>query len=122
MRVAGDLRSARGISPLLMRSSGMGLRLAFAGAFAVSAAVACTGGDDQPPLWFYCTTNPCQPLALAVDPTPPALTLDASLAAPCDRTDPGAGDGVLLWHTDWNPETDEGICVSPEEAEDRGAP
>lgn len=78
-------------------------------------------GDDLNP-WLYCTTNPCQPLALLALPTPPALSGDRSLAAACDL--PGErSDGFLLWHTDWDPLTHEGICVSKEEAERlRGAP
>jgi len=72
-------------------------------------------GDDVSP-WFYCTTNPCQPLGLFAVPTPPALTTDSSLAAACDYSGPGAGDGILRWHTDWDPLVNEGACVSREEA------
>ncbi len=84
-------------------------------------AVACggEGGDFSP--WLYCTTNPCQPLALFALPTPPALSTDSSLAAACDDSGPGAADGILLWHTDWDPLTEEGLCVSREEAERLGA-
>ena len=72
------------------------------------------GGEVSP--WLYCTTNPCQPLALFPLPTPPALTHDRSLAAYCDFSAPGARDGVLLWHTDWDPRTAQGRCVSSDEA------
>lgn len=83
------------------------------------AAVACGGEGISP--WLYCTTNPCQPLALFALPTPPALSTDSSLAAACDDSGPGAADGILLWHTDWDPLTEEGLCVSREEAERLGA-
>lgn len=80
-------------------------------------------GDDNAALspWLYCTTNPCQPLALFPLPTPPALTTDSSLAAACDYSGPGAGDGIVLWHTDWDPRTEKGRCASSEEAAKLGA-
>lgn len=71
--------------------------------------------------WLYCTTNPCQPLALFPLPTPPALTYDESLAAACAYSGPGVGDGILLWHTDWDPRTEKGRCASSEEAAALGA-
>ncbi len=74
-----------------------------------------TGGGEVSP-WLYCTTNPCQPLALFALPTPPALAHDRSLASRCDLSAPGASDGVLLWYTDWDPRTHQGRCVSSEEA------
>lgn len=101
----------------------------------VTFLVACGGGTGPEPTperpgddagatspWLYCTTDPCQPLALVPEPTPPALSTDRSLAAPCDANSPDADDGILLWHTDWDPETREGRCVSVEEAEQLGAP
>ena len=89
-------------------------------AFGLWQALAGDGDDFNP--WLYCTTNPCQPLALIALPAPPALTGDSTLAAPCDAEEPGANEGVLLWHTDWDPLTREGICVTPEEAAALGAP
>ncbi len=88
-------------------------------AFGLWQALAGDGDDFNP--WLYCTTNPCQPLALIALPTPPALSGDRSFAAPCNPTGEPA-DGVLLWHTDWDPVTQEGICVSMEEAERLGVP
>lgn len=87
------------------------------GALAFGLRQTLTGdGDEDFSPWLYCTTNPCQPLGLFPLPTPPALTHDGSLAAGCDYTAPGADDGVLLWHTDWDPLTEEGECVSRDEA------
>lgn len=90
-------------------------------------AIACGGEPDSrlgganatatPSPWLYCTTSPCQPLALLPLPTPPALGTDISQAAACDYSRPGAGDGVLLWHTDWDPQARQGICVQRNEAE-----
>ncbi|MBI4570592.1 MAG: hypothetical protein HY723_01480 [Chloroflexi bacterium] len=82
----------------------------------VLLAAACADGGNEFSPWLYCTTNPCEPLALSVVPTPPALSPDPEQAAPCDYSSPGANDGILRWHTDWDPETAEGACVSPEEA------
>lgn len=72
------------------------------------------GGGGRSP-WLYCTTNPCQPLALFPLPTPPALSTDPAHAATCDYRGPGASDGSVLWHTDWDPLTEQGLCVSKEE-------
>ena len=80
----------------------------------LASALACGGGDGSP--WLFCTTNPCRPLALFALPTPAALTTDLALAATCDYSGPGAGDGILLWHTDWDPRTETGRCASSEEA------
>lgn len=97
-------------------------RLAIAALVVVAACVLSAGcrGEDANP-WLFCTTNPCQPLALYALPTPPALSTDSSLAATCDYSGPGAGDGVLLWRTDWDPRTEQGSCVSREEAQKLGA-
>ncbi len=83
------------------------------------AALACDGDEVSP--WLYCTTNPCQPLALLALPTPPALSDDASLAATCELVGDEGGEGILLWHTDWDPLTQEGLCATREEARDLGA-
>ena len=72
--------------------------------------IVASGGQEASP-WLFCTTNPCQPLALFPLPTPPALTTDSSLAATCDYSAPGAGDGSLLWRTDWDPRTETGRCA-----------
>ena len=77
------------------------------------------GGDDFSP-WLFCTTNPCQPLALIQAPTPPALSNDSSLVAACVIGEED-GEGILLWHTDWDPLEAQGVCVSQEEARDLGA-
>jgi len=103
-----------------MRRKGLLLGLLVAGALALTLLVyslqqTLTGGDEVSP-WLYCTTNPCQPLALFPLPAPPALTHDRSLAARCDFSSPGAGDGLLLWYTDWDPRTEKGRCVSREDA------
>lgn len=90
------------------------------GAIAFGLQQTLTGGHKVSP-WLYCTTNPCQPLGLFALPTPPALTTDSSLAAGCDLTVQGARDGIVLWHTDWDPRTEEGRCVSRDEAEQLGA-
>lgn len=105
---------------MLTRRKGLLFGLLVAGAIGLALLVyalrqTLTGGDEVSP-WLYCTTNPCQPLALFPLPAPPALTLDQSLAARCDFSAPGARDGVLLWHTDWDPRTEKGRCVSSEEA------
>ncbi len=92
----------------------IGLAITGAAAFALYACSSGGGGSGSP--WLYCTTNPCQPLALFPLPTPPALSHDRSQAASCDFSAPGARDGVLLWHTDWDPRTEKGRCVSSEEA------
>jgi hypothetical protein len=84
-------------------------------AFGLWQMFASGGGEVSP--WLFCTTNPCQPLALFALPTPPALTHDRSLAARCDFSAPGARDGVLLWYTDWDPRTQQGRCVSREDAD-----
>lgn len=83
-------------------------------AFGLWQAFTDDGNEVSP--WLYCTTNPCQPLALFVVPTPPALSTDPSLAAACDYSGPRANDGILRWHTDWDPLTQEAVCVSREEA------
>lgn len=85
----------------------------------VIGAMACDGDEDSP--WLFCTTNPCRPLALPALPTPPALSKDDALAAPCDLVDGEPGKGILLWHTDWDPLTQEGRCVTRQEAERLGA-
>ena len=82
--------------------------------------IACGGGTAEVSPWLFCTTNPCQPLALIQVPTPPALSNDASFAAACVISEED-GEGILLWHTDWDPLEAEGMCVSQEEAEDLGA-
>ncbi len=82
--------------------------------------IACGGGTPDVSPWLFCTTNPCQPLALIALPTPPALSNDASLAAACVIGGEG-GEGILLWHTDWDPLEAQGMCVSREEARDLGA-
>ena len=82
--------------------------------------IACGGGTPDFSPWLFCTTNPCQPLALVQVPTPPALSNDASLAAACVIGGEN-GEGILLWHTDWDPLEAQGMCVSKEEAEDLGA-
>ena len=87
-------------------------------AFALWQVLAGDGDDFNP--WLFCTTNPCQPLALVQVPTPPALSNDASLAAACVIGGEN-GEGILLWHTDWDPLEAQGMCVSNEEAEDLGA-
>ena len=79
-----------------------------------------SGGREASP-WLYCTTNPCEPLGLFPLPTPAALTYDRSLAARCDLSGSGTADGVLLWHTDWDPRTEMGRCASTEEAARLGA-
>lgn len=98
-------------------------RLAIGGiaSLAIAVLVACASGSDDVSPWVVCTTNPCQPLALLQLPTPPALSVDASLAAACVV---GAGeddaDGILVWHTDWDPVSQLGMCVTRDEAEDFG--
>ena len=86
------------------------------GALAFALRQTLSGGGQEVSPWLYCTTNPCQPLALFPLPTPAALTTDSSLAAACDYSGPGTADGILLWHTDWDPRTETGRCVSSEEA------
>lgn len=87
---------------------------------AVAALAACGGGGDGSP-WLFCTTSPCQPLALLQSPAPPALSDDVSLAAACDTAGEDSAKGILVWHTDWDPSTEEGMCVTPDEAEALGA-
>ncbi len=113
-----DALARRGERLELMRRTGLLVLLAAlmgAGLVAYVLRQTFTGDDGLSP-WLYCTTNPCQPLALFALPTPPALTHDRSLAARCDFSTPGASDGVLLWYTDWDPQTQKGRCVSGEEA------
>lgn len=86
---------------------------------AIAVLAACGGGSGEDSPWLFCTTSPCQPLALLQLPTPPALSDDASLAAVCDAD--GSVEGILLWHTDWDPRSEEGLCVTPGEAEALGA-
>lgn len=81
--------------------------------------IACGGGTADVSPWLFCTTNPCQPLALVQVPTPPALSNDASLAAACVIGEE-EGDGILLWHTEWDPLEGQGMCVSADEAADLG--
>ena len=105
---------------MLMRRKGLLLGLLIAGAIGLALLVyglqqTLTGSDEVRP-WLYCTTNPCQPLALFALPAPPALAHERSLAARCDFSAPGARDGLLLWYTDWDPRTEKGRCVSSEEA------
>ncbi len=92
-----------------------GLLAILALAFGLWRVLSNDGHELSP--WLYCSTNPCQPLALFPLPTPPALTHNRSLAAACDFSVPGAGDGILLWHTDSDPRTDKGRCVSSAEAD-----
>ncbi len=97
------------------------LSLLAVGALTYGLRQTLTGGGQEVSPWLFCTTTPCQPLGLFALPTPPALTHEGSQAAACDFSARGAGDGILLWHTDWDPRTEKGRCASSEEAAMLGA-
>ena len=100
---------------LLISVVAASLLLLTALAFSLRQLIFTSDSSELSP-WLFCTTNPCRPLALFALPTPAALTTDLALAATCDYSGPGAGDGILLWHTDWDPRTETGRCASSEEA------